>query len=101
MEYIAEKDRIYAVGGDGRVIAEITFPSKDGISTIDHTFVDTSLRGQGIASELVKRAADKILADGNRIAATCSYAVLWFRRHPEYHLEDTDSPIACRLDGRR
>ena len=73
MDFITEKDRIYATDPSGNVIAEVTFPSEDGVSTIDHTFVDPSLRGEGIAGKLVKLAADKILAEGNKIAATCSY----------------------------
>ncbi len=84
MNYITESDRIYATDPAGKLLAEVTFPSKDGIATINHTYVDNSLRGQGIAGELVKLAADKILADGNQIAATCPYAVVWFQRHPEY-----------------
>lgn len=100
MEYITEYDRIYATDQAGNVIAEVTFPAKDGVSTIDHTFVDSSLRGQGVAGRLVKLAADKILAEGNKIAATCSYAVAWFERHPEYHLV-CSGPVACRIDRRK
>lgn len=100
MEFITEKDRIYAKDTSGNIIAEVTFPTKDGVSTIDHTFVDASLRGEGIAGKLVKLAADKILAEGNKIAATCSYAVAWFKRHPEYHLV-CSGPAACRIDRRR
>lgn len=84
MDFITEKDRIFATDASGNVIAEVTFPTENGISTIDHTFVDPSLRGQGVAGTLVKLAADKILADGNKICATCPYAVTWFQRHPEY-----------------
>lgn len=87
MNFITESNRIYATDPAGKIVAEVTFPTKNGISTIDHTFVDKSLQGQGIASQLVKSAADKILADGNKIGATCVYAVAWFKRHPEYLLE--------------
>ena len=100
MDFITEKDRIYATDPSGNVIAEVTFPSEDGVSTIDHTFVDPSLRGEGIAGKLVKLAADKILAEGNKRAATCSDAVAWFKRHPEYHLV-CSGPVACRIDRRR
>ncbi|MDE6552177.1 MAG: N-acetyltransferase [Muribaculaceae bacterium] len=100
MDFITEKDRIYATDPAGNVIAEVTFPTEDGVSTIDHTFVDPSLRGEGIAGKLVKLAADKILAEGNKIAATCSYAVAWFKRHPEYHLV-CSGPVACSLYSRR
>lgn len=96
MEFITEKDRIYVSDGSGRIIAEVTFPTSNGISTIDHTFVDSTLRGQGVAGKLVKQAADKILADGNKIAATCSYAVAWFQRHPEYPIE-CSGPVACKI----
>lgn len=96
MEYITEKDRIYALDSAGKLIAEVTFPTHDGISTIDHTFVDPSLRGQGVAPELVKLAVDKILSEGNRIGATCSYAIAWFRRHPEYK-DVVIGPEACRI----
>lgn len=100
MDFITGKDCIYATDPEGNVIAEVTFPTEDGVSTIDHTFVDPSLRGEGIAGKLVKLAADKILAEGNKIAATCSYAVAWFKRHPEYHLVGS-GPVACRIDRRR
>ena len=84
MELITEESRIYATDVNGNVIAEVTFPVRDGIATIDHTFVDDSLRGQGVASELVQAAVDKITVDGHQIAATCSYAQAWLIKHPEY-----------------
>lgn len=100
MEYITEKDRIYATDSSGKIIAEVTFPTEGGVSTIDHTFVDPSLRGKGVAGKLVKLAADKILSDGNRIAATCPYAVSWFERHPEYPIV-CSGVVACRIDRRK
>lgn len=96
MNYITEENRIYATDSAGKTIAEVTFPTKDGISTIDHTFVDESLRGQGVAGELVKLAADKILSKGGKIAATCPYAVVWFKRHPEYPVV-CSGPVACAI----
>lgn len=100
MEFITEKDRIYATDEAGKIIAEVTFPTVDGVSFIDHTFVDPSLRGQGVAGQLVKLAADTILENGNKIAATCPYAVTWFERHPEYPLECSGAP-ACKIYKRR
>lgn len=43
MNYI--KDRIYATDHSGNIIAEVTFPTEAWVSTIDHTFVDPSIRG--------------------------------------------------------
>ena len=84
MDFITESNRIYATDPSGRLLAEVTFPTRNGISRINHTFVHSSLRGQGVAGELVRLAADKILSDGYKIAATCPYAVEWFKKHPEY-----------------
>lgn len=100
MEFIYEPNRIHAEDADGKVIAEVTFPVKDDIATVDHTWVDDSLRGQGVAGELVKSAAEKILADGYQLAATCPYAVSWFAKHPEYKLVDADAPQACGMSGK-
>ncbi len=100
MNFITETDKIFAKDTSGNIIAEVTFPSKDGVSTIDHTFVDASLRGQGIAGKLVQLAADQILSEGNKIAATCPYAVTWFERHPEYPLV-CFGPAACKIYRRK
>lgn len=100
MNYITENDRIYALDPSGKLIAEVTFPTVNGISVINHTFVDESLRGQGVAGKLIKLAAEKITSEGNKIGATCTYAVAWFKRHPEYKLE-CSGPAACRIDRNR
>ncbi|MDE6006211.1 MAG: N-acetyltransferase [Muribaculaceae bacterium] len=97
MDFIIENDRIYALDPSGKLIAEVTFPTVRGISEINHTFVDESLRGQGVAGKLVKLAAEKITSEGNKIGATCSYAVAWFKRHPEYNLE-CSGPVACSIN---
>ncbi len=100
MEFLTEKDRIYATDKSGKMIAEVTFPTKNGVSIIDHTFVDPSLRGQGVAGKLVELAAKTILDNGNKIAATCPYAVTWFERHPEYPVV-CSGPPACRIYNKR
>lgn len=101
MDYIVENNRI-AGEQDGKVLAEITFPEKEpGVVVIDHTWVDPSLRGQGAAGQLVKRAAGAIRQSGRKARVTCSYARTWFENHPE----ETDilaegwqaDPAACRL----
>lgn len=78
MSFIKEKNRIYQTDEAGTTIAEITFPqTAPGVCTIDHTFVDSSLRGQGVAAKLVEAAVDEIEGRGEQVDATCSYAVKW------------------------
>lgn len=57
-------------------------------------------RGFQSASNIEKLEADKIMAEGNKIAATCSYAVAWLKRHPEYQLA-CSGPAACSIDRQR
>jgi predicted GNAT family acetyltransferase len=77
-------DKIFSVS-DGKVIAEIYFPHRDEKRVnITHVFVDESLRGQGIASNLMKLAYDYIKSKGWMIVAKCPSAIEWFKKHPDY-----------------
>lgn len=93
MEYIVEKHRIYVVD-DGEEVAEVTFPERDGVYVINHTYVDDRLRGQGIAAELVRRAVEEIERRGGRVEATCSYALLWLARNRGCEIT---SPLSCPI----
>ena len=55
MEFQKSEGRIFARDETGKLVAEITFPTvAEGVADIDHTFVDESLRGQGVAGKLVQ-----------------------------------------------
>ena len=51
---------------------------------ITHTETPRSLRGRGIASELVKGALELIRADGQKVIAGCGFVVDYLDKHPEY-----------------
>ena len=51
---------------------------------ITHTETPRALRGQGIASELVKGALEMIRADGHKVIAGCGFVVDYLDKHPEY-----------------
>ena len=82
MEYIIEQNKIYAIDKENKIIAEIDFEKVDeNTYNIYHTFVDESLRGQGIANELVTRAYKEITEVRKaKVIATCSYARKWLER---------------------
>jgi Predicted acetyltransferase len=82
MEFQKEPGRIFAMEGD-KLLAEVTFPVESGVAVIDHTFVDGSLRGQGVASQLLEAATAQIRAAGRKARPVCSYAQRWFAEHPE------------------
>lgn len=82
MNFSYEKNRIFVINEGGHVIAEVTFPNvSDNIVNINHTFVDNSLRGQGIASLLLEEAYKEIKKQNKTAVATCSYAVKWFEKN--------------------
>lgn len=85
MNFKYESNRIYVEDAKGQVVAEITFPeTSPGVVNINHTFVDHSLRGQGVAGKLMSALVEKLSADGLQATCTCSYAIAWFKEHPEY-----------------
>ena len=83
MEFQHERERICALDEQGKLVAEVTFPVSEGVADIDHTFVDQSLRGQGVAGQLLDAAVRQIRMEGLRAKATCSYAAKWFKEHPD------------------
>jgi uncharacterized protein len=51
---------------------------------ITHTETPRSLRGHGIASELVRGALQLIRADGLKVFAGCGFVVDYLDQHPEF-----------------
>ena len=100
MEYIIEENRIYAVEDGNEVdgempVAFVSFPQREGIFVINHTYVEERLRGQGIASELVRRAVEEIERRGGQYKATCSYAQLWLARNRGCEITN---PLSCPIN---
>lgn len=76
-------ERIQYVDEHGNLLAEIDFPrTSDDEITITHTFVDTSLKGQGIGKELVLSVIDYAKKNNLKIRATCSFAIHYFSKNP-------------------
>ena len=85
MDFTHSSNQIAFYNEDGRLTAEVTFPDVDTDTVnIDHTFVDDSLRGQGVAGQLMKATAEQLRSQNKKAVLTCSYAVNWFGKHPEY-----------------
>ena len=66
---------------DGRHIAEITYQYQDEATIVaDHTWVDNSLRGQGVARQLLDVLVAFAREKNLKIVGTCSYVDVMFRR---------------------
>ena len=73
--YIIEGNRIYLPDENWNILAEIDFEKVDEKTyNISRTFVDDSLRGQGIGRELVEKAITYLTAKWYKVTATCPYA---------------------------
>ena len=93
MDFTIEQARIYKQDEQGNLLAELLFPDgRDGIATITHTFVNESLRGQGIADQLMKAVVAELQAQGKKVRAVCPYAIKWFEKHPITDLLDAETP---------
>ena len=85
MDFKHNENQIALYSETGDLLAEITFPYVDE-NTVDvnHTFVDASLRGQGIAGKLMQELVDELEKRGLKAVPTGSYAQGWFEKHGEY-----------------
>ena len=85
MDFKQDENKIYLTDPDGKTIAEVNIPEKEpGVRDIERTFVDDSLRGQGIADKLLTAVVDRLQNEGKKAIPSCSYAVKWFGNHPEH-----------------
>lgn len=85
LDFCYENNSFFIKDDSGKKIAEVTFPEKAfKVIDLNHTFVDDSLRGQGVAGKLVKKVAEFAAENEMKIVPTCSYAASWFEKHEEY-----------------
>lgn len=87
MEFILKQDGnqgAYVVVENNQTIAEITWAQLGDIMVIDHTYVDNSLRGQGVAKQLLDHAVDYARRENFKVEPVCSYVVAAFERSDIY-----------------
>ena len=77
MEFTKTNDGFIKYDENGRVIAEITYATTNNPNVVlaDHTFVDPSLRGQGVAGKLLD-ALVKDMTKQNK-STTLSSCAFW------------------------
>ncbi|MBN1982690.1 MAG: N-acetyltransferase [Chitinivibrionales bacterium] len=74
----------------------------DDVLSIYRTYVHPDLRGKGIADSLLKSLTGYAITKGLRVRPLCSYAVRYYRRHPEHaNLLNSDVSLddggSCRV----
>lgn len=79
------KKGAFYIEENGEWVAEMTYlKSGENLLTIDHTEVDKSLRGEGIASDLIAEAVKYARENGLKLDATCNYARIALYENPEF-----------------
>src|SRR5687768_13952481 len=67
----------------GKQVAELFYTRSEDVAIIEHTQVDESLRGRGVAKRLVDAAVAWARKDKKKLAPVCPYAKRVFATHPE------------------
>lgn len=77
----AQQGMFFLNDTQGKRIAEISYQWAEPNRIIaDHTWVDDSLRGQGVARKLLDALVEFAREKQLKITATCSYVVVMFER---------------------
>lgn len=70
-----DENRFYLENADGKVIAYVGYVvSGENVLIINGTFVDPSLRGQGIGQSLIERVVKLAIDNDKKIFPLCPYA---------------------------
>lgn len=82
MFQVGKNKTIYKV--DNKIMGEVDYPNIDDKTVnITHTFVDPSLRGKGIANQMLKKVFEYLQENNIEVICTCSYAKKWVNHHKE------------------
>lgn len=79
----AERNRSAAYDGE-KEVGKCCYVVKDDCWVMNHTVVDPSYGGQGIAKKLVAEVIAEARREEKKIRPTCSYVVAEFERVSEY-----------------
>lgn len=86
MNFIRHSNQIALYDDNQQLLADVTFPDIDSDTiNLNHTYVADTLRGQGVAGKLMEEVVQVMTEQNKKAVLTCSYAVKWFKNHPEYN----------------
>jgi predicted GNAT family acetyltransferase len=80
----SDEDRFEALDPSGNLLAISTYRRYQDRIVFLHTEVDEDAEGQGVGSDLVRRALDQVREEGLRVVAQCPFVKEWIGRHPDY-----------------
>lgn len=88
MEWMYTEGRIYNENENGELMAEATYEVlSNGELNINHTYVNPSLRGQGVADKMMVAVSEYLRKTGKKAIGTCTYADSWFKKNEEAYAD--------------
>jgi uncharacterized protein len=79
-----EESRSYEATLDGRVVGLIVYERQGSRTIFRHTIVESEYRGRGIATELVRRALEDLIAQGFTLTNYCGFVDSFITANPAY-----------------
>ena len=75
----------FVIQESGNRMAEMGYTNAgDGKIIIDHTFVESALRGENLGKDLVAEGVEFARERNLKIVPLCPFAMSEFEKHPEY-----------------
>lgn len=83
MEFEIGNNEVYLKDKNGKKVACVSFEiCGENEYNISHTYVDESMRGQGVATRILEFVVGYLKSIGvKKIHATCSYAAHWLEKN--------------------
>jgi len=83
-EKVQHKGNEFLIRLEAGKYAYVKYHLGEGSLYIDSTFVPEEYRGRGLAETMMKAVAEYAKQPRLEIVPVCSYAKLYFEKHPEY-----------------
>ena len=80
MEFVYKEKGVFLYK-DGVEIGKAICQYSENDVNILHVIVEPSMRGNGIAAQLVEHVVSDAKNEGKEIIPTCSYAAAWMKEH--------------------
>jgi predicted GNAT family acetyltransferase len=82
-----EQHHRYLGSVEGQVAAFAAYIPREGLVVFTHTETDPSFEGQGVASQLVRRALDDVRARGLHVQAQCPFVSAYIAKHADEYAD--------------
>lgn len=90
----------YLVEVNGVRAGKAVYHMRGGRHLFVHTEIDEAFAGEGIGTELVRRALDDVRSKGGVVVPICPFFASYIRRHHEYD-DIVDQEMTTRINGSR